>query len=165
MYGILWARIMEWVAIPFSRGSSQPRDRTQVSCIAGGVFIRWATREPNIRCLNQELLCRACSINAGRMNEGTNTGRMNEAMSQCSQFRSVHCSDHCSCPKISISSFPSMFLSLTHQKPWYLPTNWVYFQNFPFILHAKTSIYQKWSASPVWTYLSPAKPKKYIGKA
>ena len=34
--GILQARIMEWVAIPFSRGSSQPRDRTQVSCIAGG---------------------------------------------------------------------------------------------------------------------------------
>ena len=34
--GILQARILEWVAVPFSRGSSQPRDRTQVSCIAGG---------------------------------------------------------------------------------------------------------------------------------
>ena len=33
--GILQARILEWVAFPFSRGSSQPRDRTQVSCIAG----------------------------------------------------------------------------------------------------------------------------------
>ena len=33
--GILQARILEWVAIPFSRGSSRPRDRTQVSCIAG----------------------------------------------------------------------------------------------------------------------------------
>ena len=33
--GILQARILEWVAIPFSKGSSQPRDRTQVSCIAG----------------------------------------------------------------------------------------------------------------------------------
>ena len=32
--GILQARILEWVAIPFFRGSSQPRDRTQVSCIA-----------------------------------------------------------------------------------------------------------------------------------
>ena len=31
-------RILEWVAFPFSRGSSQPRDRTQVSCIAGGFF-------------------------------------------------------------------------------------------------------------------------------
>ena len=36
--GILQARIMEWVAFPFSRGSSQPRDQTQGSCIAGGFF-------------------------------------------------------------------------------------------------------------------------------
>ena len=35
---ILQARILEWVASPFSRGSSQPRDRTQVSHIAGGFF-------------------------------------------------------------------------------------------------------------------------------
>ena len=39
VYGILQATIPEWVAFPFSRGSSQPRDRTQVSCIAGGFFI------------------------------------------------------------------------------------------------------------------------------
>ena len=43
--GILWARILEWAAFPFSRGSSQPRDQTQVSCIAGGFLISWATRE------------------------------------------------------------------------------------------------------------------------
>ena len=36
--GILQARILEWVAFPFSRGSSQPRDQTQVSHIAGGFF-------------------------------------------------------------------------------------------------------------------------------
>ena len=36
--GILQAKILEWVAIPFSRGSSQPRDQTQVSRIAGGFF-------------------------------------------------------------------------------------------------------------------------------
>ena len=36
--GILQARILEWVAFPFARGSSQPRDRTQVSHIAGGFF-------------------------------------------------------------------------------------------------------------------------------
>ena len=36
VHGILQARILEWVAFPFSRGSSQPRNRTQVSCIAGG---------------------------------------------------------------------------------------------------------------------------------
>ena len=36
--GILQARILEWVAFSFFRGSSQHRDRTQVSCIAGGFF-------------------------------------------------------------------------------------------------------------------------------
>ena len=45
VHGILQARIWEWVVFPFSRGSSQPRDRTQVSCIAGGFFTSWATRE------------------------------------------------------------------------------------------------------------------------
>ena len=43
--GILQARILEWVAFPFSRGSSQPRARTQVSHIAGRFFINWATWE------------------------------------------------------------------------------------------------------------------------
>ena len=45
VYGILQARIMEWVAIHFYRGSSWPTDRTQVSCIAGIFFTVWATRE------------------------------------------------------------------------------------------------------------------------
>ena len=38
-------RILEWVVYPFSSGSSQPRNRTGVSCIAGGFFINWALRE------------------------------------------------------------------------------------------------------------------------
>ena len=38
VHGILQARILEWVAFPFSRGSSQPKDRTQVSGIAGRFF-------------------------------------------------------------------------------------------------------------------------------
>ena len=42
VHGILKARI------PYSRGSSQPRDQTQVSCIAGGFFTSWATREAQI---------------------------------------------------------------------------------------------------------------------
>ena len=45
VHGILQARILEWVAIPFSRGSSQPRDQTQVFCIAGRFFTIWATKE------------------------------------------------------------------------------------------------------------------------
>ena len=42
---ILQARILEWVVISFSRGSSQPRDRTQVSRVVGRRFTVWATRE------------------------------------------------------------------------------------------------------------------------
>ena len=42
---ILQARVLEGVATPSSRGSFQPRDQTQVSCIAGGLFTSWATRE------------------------------------------------------------------------------------------------------------------------
>ena len=40
LHGILQARILRWVAFPFSRGSSQPQDRTQVSCTAGGFFTK-----------------------------------------------------------------------------------------------------------------------------
>ena len=42
--GILQARILAWVAFPFSRGSSQPWDRTQVSHIVGGFFTSWAIK-------------------------------------------------------------------------------------------------------------------------
>ena len=51
VYGILKARILEWVAIPFSKGFSQTRDQTQVSHIAGGFFISWATREALFICM------------------------------------------------------------------------------------------------------------------
>ena len=43
--GILQARILEWVAIPFSRGSPQPKDRTQVYCTTGRFLTIWVTRE------------------------------------------------------------------------------------------------------------------------
>ena len=46
--GILQARILEWVAFPFSRGSYHPKDRTQVSPIAGRFFTSCATREAQI---------------------------------------------------------------------------------------------------------------------
>ena len=45
VHGILQARILEWVAMPCSRGSSQPGDQPQVSRIAGRFFTSWATRE------------------------------------------------------------------------------------------------------------------------
>ena len=45
VHGIFQARILEWAAFPFSRGSSQTRNWTQVSRTAGGFFINWGTRE------------------------------------------------------------------------------------------------------------------------
>ena len=48
VHGIFQARVLEWVAISFSRGSSWPRDQTQVSCIAGRRFNLWATSEAHI---------------------------------------------------------------------------------------------------------------------
>ena len=47
--GIVQARILEWVAFPFSRASSQSRDWTQVSRVAGEFFIIWATREAHLQ--------------------------------------------------------------------------------------------------------------------
>ena len=49
-------RILEWVAYPFSRGSSQPRTQTRVSCIAGEFFTSWATRESPVKHRNEGTL-------------------------------------------------------------------------------------------------------------
>ena len=49
VHGILQARILEWVDFPFSGGSSQPRDPTQVTYITGVFFTNWATREAHTR--------------------------------------------------------------------------------------------------------------------
>ena len=48
VHGILQARKLEWVAISFSRGPSQPRDQTQVSHLADKFFTVWATREAQV---------------------------------------------------------------------------------------------------------------------
>ena len=45
IHGVFQARVLEWVSISFSRGSSWPRDRSQVSCTAGKCFTLWAFRE------------------------------------------------------------------------------------------------------------------------
>ena len=52
VHGILQARKLAWVAISYSRGSSQPRDRTQVSCLAGRFSTNWPTREAQIYILS-----------------------------------------------------------------------------------------------------------------
>ena len=50
VHGIIQARILGWVSVPFSRGCSQLRDLTQVSHIAGVFFTSWATREAQEYC-------------------------------------------------------------------------------------------------------------------
>ena len=52
VHGILQERVLEWVAISFSRGSSRPRDRTWVSCIAGRFFVSEPPGEPRTDIVN-----------------------------------------------------------------------------------------------------------------
>ena len=49
VHGILQARILEWVAMPSSRGSSRPRNSTRVSCIGRQILYQWATREEQLK--------------------------------------------------------------------------------------------------------------------
>ena len=65
VHGILQARTLEWVAFPFSRGSSQTRDRTQVSCHGGRFFTCWTTREAHVdgRILLLPFLCKFIYFN------------------------------------------------------------------------------------------------------
>ena len=66
VHGIYLARILKWVAFPFSRGSSQPRDRTQVFHITGRFFTSWATREAHlVHCCIPNYSNSASSINTG----------------------------------------------------------------------------------------------------
>ena len=73
IHGILQARVLEWVAISFSRGSSWPRDRTQVSRIVGKRFNLWATREAQEK-YQQPQICRWYHSN-GRKRRGTRASR------------------------------------------------------------------------------------------
>ena len=57
IYGILQARILEWAAIPFSRGFSWPRDQTWVSHTTGRFFIVWATRKVYIVSIYLGIIC------------------------------------------------------------------------------------------------------------
>ena len=70
--GIFLARILEWVAISFSRGSSLPRDWNRVSCIVGRCFTIWATREVSwnhkealyhwLNSMLKDISCQKCNI-------------------------------------------------------------------------------------------------------
>ena len=63
VHGILPARILGWVAFPFSRAPAQPRNWAQVFCIAGRFFISWATREMLIATLIEILIIYQLNLN------------------------------------------------------------------------------------------------------
>ena len=86
--GILQARILEWVAFPFSRVSSQPRDWTQVFHIAGGFFTSWATREAQVYCL--------CFLLDSKLHEG----RIHGGLAHCLKLSAQHTARHMS-PNVS----------------------------------------------------------------
>ena len=66
-HGILQARILEWVAFPFSRGSSQPRDQTWVFCTAGRFFTIWATNEgPDLKFIKTSVSAQLSKVKHNR---------------------------------------------------------------------------------------------------
>ena len=80
VHGILQARILEWIAVPFSKRSSQPRDQTQAR-IAGKFFTSWATRE---KCRNSNQsgsLTPECTIFNTRSK--FNVRKFNEEIKKC----------------------------------------------------------------------------------
>ena len=56
VHGISQARILEWIAISFSRGSSQPRDWILISCIGRWILCHWATGKPKEEFMLQEII-------------------------------------------------------------------------------------------------------------
>ena len=99
-HGMLQARILEWVAVPFSRRFFQPMDWTQVSCIASGFFTIWATREARTSPLDMLL---------PGFPESTWSRRDNQKNFQCVLWSSLKC------------DLPSSLLlhSISHaDRPW-----------------------------------------------
>ena len=84
LYGISQARILEWVALSFSKGSSLPRDQTHVSCISRQILYGWATREA-LLCIS--LVYNLLSIQAVKWTENMNQD--NAIISQFKQTSSL----------------------------------------------------------------------------
>ena len=75
VHGILQARILEWVFLPFSRGASQTRDRTQVFHSAGGFFTSWVTREAGSE-KTQKLTNKPMSLLIGKVKRRAKLSRL-----------------------------------------------------------------------------------------
>ena len=90
VHGILQARLLEWVAFTFSRGSSQPRDQTQFSLIAGGFFTDWAIRGI---CLSPKLISHFLISHHTNFNKGSAHGFSSGhwALPDCHLSWTVYC--------------------------------------------------------------------------
>ena len=86
VHGIFQARVLEWVAISFSRGSS-PQDRTQVSHIAGGRFTAWATREALKVKVKVSQLCP--TLQAHRLYSPWDSPGQNTGVGSCSLLQGI----------------------------------------------------------------------------
>ena len=108
------SRIVEWVAFPFSRGSSRPRNRTGVSCVAGGFFTNWAmTSSKSQQCATTSM----CFVHTSSgLLGGADTGwAQREALSQW--FPELHMSP-CSFSLLSCSPFWETLLTNLQKHVW-----------------------------------------------
>ena len=122
VHEILQARILEWVATCFSRGSSPPRDRTQVSCIAGGFFTIRATREAQqpssfflntrFQKLNPVLFVFPCSNSFGKR------GRKQASFTQMIQMNIFLTNNDSSLDLLFCNNFITIHLTY-HGFPWW----------------------------------------------
>ena len=110
--GISQARILEWVAISFSRGSSLPRDQTQVFCIAGRHFTVWASREAfyfaPIPCTLKSISSEFCFYNCKKKKSNNHTALM-KSITQLHHH--WYFSEHLSDPFLARFARPSLRLS------------------------------------------------------
>ena len=119
---IVQARILEWIAIPFSRGSFWPRDQTQVFCIAGGLFTIWATREDQ-RC------------------DWPHSNHLHSEWGRdCSQT-------DCGQDKPKLTTPPIMFPSLAWPSSIYTFFPILKFWRWPWLIQRKYNLYQEYSLS------------------
>ena len=85
VHGILQARTLEWVAMPSSRGSSRPRDRTHISCVAGGSFTTLPPFMPKSR-LPTNILLNSEKLEASSLRSRSKTGMPTLAVSTQRSF-------------------------------------------------------------------------------
>ena len=109
VHGILQARILEWVIIPFSMGSSRPRDWTCVFCIAGSFLTIWASREAQDSTVTHQHgltdLCVSSSLSSPEVTPGQCIEHYN--FTKKPRFCSNSCSLSCWChPTVSSSAVP-----------------------------------------------------------